>query len=156
MIAAVAEPLVTHLAGRRQEDAAAEWIASLRSAQERFRSAAGGYATDLSALASACPGGTAVWSADALAALASMGYQVALRSARHAAVGPSPCGGAPMASDYYVAVAPRQGTGPAQRAFAATARGDIFVFFDGIAPHEQDIASGLATPLAEADRFVIP
>jgi hypothetical protein len=66
------------------------------------------------------------------------------------------CHGRQLTSDYYVAAEPaNEFTG--LLAFAATSRGRVYVFFDGIAPAERDMdAGGLAVPLDTLDTFKIP
>jgi hypothetical protein len=85
------------------------------------------------------------------------GYATQLRAAEGATTLAVDCHGRAMVSNYYISAVPRSVDSPGQRAFAATAAGRIFVFFDGVAPLESDMApTGLATPLETLSTFKIP
>jgi hypothetical protein len=154
---AVAVPLVRYAQAQRDELIAIEVLAEVRAAQERFRMQSGGYATDAASLVAGCAGSRSALDPRMLGRLSGSGYTLALRAARGVAASPGrDCHGRALTADYYAAVAPVDASRAAQQAFAAQAAGDIFIFYDGIAPTEADIAQGLATPLAERSRFKIP
>jgi hypothetical protein len=84
-------------------------------------------------------------------------YEVKVRAAEGATPLPPDCHGRPTTSDYYASAVPTSAAAAGQQAFAMTATGRIFVFFDGIAPLERDMTpSGLATPLESVPTFKIP
>ena len=132
-------------------------MAAIRRAQTAFRTANGtGFATDLESLQRPCPGHealkVAVPASDAVG-----GYAMTLRGAKGGRDVGVDCHGRPTTSDYYAAVAPAPGRSDGRRAYAMTSQGPVFVFFDGIAPTEADMApGGLATPLDTLDTFRIP
>ena len=156
--AAIAFPLGWHIQTLRHESAAEELLRAVRRAQITFRSAAssGGYATNVASLLTTCP--APALPGPPLTALAAVsGYTVTLRPAFGSAIVGVDCHGRSTSSDYYVAVAPGPDPGYGRRAFAMTSDGRIFVFFDGVAPLEQDMeAGGLATPRDALDTFKIP
>ncbi len=156
---AVAVPLARHAQKVRAEHTAAEFLAHVRAAQQRFREEhqSAGYASALASLTTACPGSGGAAMGQPTATLIDAGYHVRLRPADGAVTVGDDCHGRPLASDYYVAAEPISAETPAQQAFAVTAAGRVFVFFDGIAPRERDMAAGgLATPLDRLDVFTIP
>jgi hypothetical protein len=62
-----------------------------------------------------------------------------------------------VVSDYYASAEPGSSRPPAHQAFAVTSAGRVFVFFDGIAPRERDMApGGTATPLEQVPALKIP
>jgi hypothetical protein len=85
------------------------------------------------------------------------GYVLTLRAATHGTPSGVDCHGRPTTSDYYAAIAPAPERTDGRRAFAMTSQNPVFVFFDGIAPTEADMASGgLATPRDLLETFRIP
>jgi hypothetical protein len=90
--------------------------------------------------------------------VAAAGYEVTIRPAASAESRGVDCHGRPTASDYYAAAQPRSPEILAKQAFGTTASGgQIFVFFDGVAPLETDMGpDGLATPLEAVESFKIP
>jgi hypothetical protein len=158
IVIAVAVPLTRYVQKQRDEGAAIEVLQHVRGAQERFRAVNGGYATDMASLVESCGSAPAALDRRHLTHLDSVGFTIELRAAAGviADLARRDCHGRAVASDYYVAAAPVDSSQAAQEAFAARAVGDIFLFYDGIAPREADMASGLATPLAERARFRIP
>lgn len=140
---------------RAAEDAAAKTVAAIVEAQRTFRRAAGGYATDLSSLTQACGGQMSAPLAQRLEA-ADYDYRVVLRASVRALPAGTDCHGRPVVTDFYVATYPAH-TWAGRQAMAATGRGRVYVFFDGIAPVERDMeAGGLAVPLDTLDTFKIP
>jgi type II secretory pathway pseudopilin PulG len=153
--AAIAVPLVRHIQKQRHEELAIGVLQEVRAAQERFRSVATGYATDIASLLRGCPGETPALDATLITRLDRAGYVLHVRAATGAATaGGGPCG--ELTDDYYVAVAPLSATEAGQQAFAARAHTAVYLFYDGIAPREADFETGLATPLDERARFKIP
>jgi hypothetical protein len=152
-------PVVRYAAKMYAEAAGRRFVEDVQLAQEAFLRAGGhgAYATDLRSLTTACEGHDAALSADAPRALDGLGYAIQLRAAEGAAAGRSDCHGRPTATDYYVGVQPAANDTAAQQAVAATGRSGMFVFFDGIAPLERDMApGGLATPAKDLRAFQIP
>jgi hypothetical protein len=158
VMVAAAFPLGWHIQMLLREQHAEETLRALHASQLSFRGAggAGGFATDLASLQTPCPGQPAN-AATAPLADAVTGYVMTLRAAGDSTPVGVDCHGRSTSSDYYAAVAPRPGRTDGRRAFAMTSAGRVFVFFDGIAPTETDMAAGgLATPLDALDTFKIP
>lgn len=155
MCVAAAWPLVRYGEKERAEAVAIATLRTLQAAQERFRTAIGGYATDPASLLGGCPGSEPPPDT-VISELHAAGYVWQLRPA----VGVSPsgvdCDGRPIAGDYYVAVAPRTAWEAAGNAFASRADRQVYVFVDGVPPREADMASGLATRLEALESFDIP
>ena len=155
IVVAVGAPLWRHVEKGRDERAAIEAVLRVREAQDRFQRRTGGYATELSSLTVGCDGVHEL-SEEALLGLNRAGYALQLRASEAAAVIARDCRGRPLSDDYYVAAAPVDASRPGQQAFSARSQGDVFLFYDGIAPRESEMNSGLATPLAQRDTFKIP
>lgn len=162
VLATVARPVMMYVRMNRAEHFAAVALRTLADAQRAFRSSggAGGYATELASLTIPCPGQTvAALTLDprlGSQANGSQGYILQLRQARQAVQVGTDCHGRPTASDYYAAVRPATELAGRQ-ALAATSRGRIYLFFDGIPPAEDDMgAGGLAVPLERLPSFKIP
>jgi hypothetical protein len=86
----------------------------------------------------------------------SHGYRFVLRAARTARDVGLDCHGRRTASDFYAAATPANEFA-GREAMAMTSWGRIYVFFDGIAPLESDMAvGGLAVPLDTLEAFKIP
>lgn len=152
----IAAPLARYAQGRRHEQTAIDVLERVRAAQDAIHRRTGGYAITLPGLSTACSAGPA-FDADAVEALTAAGYGLTVRSAIGAAQVAAPdCGGPALASDYYAAAAPLGPSQPGLQAFAATAQGDVYLAYDGLAPTESDIARGLATPLSQRAAFKIP
>jgi hypothetical protein len=130
-------------------------IADVREAQRRLQRRTGGFATELNSLTRGCDGAPEL-SDEVLASLERAGYALQLRAAGSATIIGRDCDGFALADDYYVAAAPRDSSKPGQQAFAARAGGDLFLFYDGVAPRESEMNRGLATPAAQRGRFKIP
>lgn len=153
-------PLVRYVQKRTAESGAADFLRRVQVAQHAFRASqpAAGYAASFESLTAPCPGGRpGMLRGDAISSLEQLGYAAQLRAAEGATPLALDCHGRPTVSDYYAAASPRSVASAGQQAFAATAAGRIFVFFDGIPPLERDMApSGLATPLDALGTFKIP
>ncbi len=149
-------PVFTYARMDRAEHVASERLIALREAQRAFRRAggAGGYATDLASLTTPCPGE----SPPALPAdtQTTHDYIFVLRAARNARDVGLDCHGRATATDFYAAATPGNELA-GREAMAMTSWGRIYVFFDGIAPLESDMAAGgLAVPLDTLEQFKIP
>ena len=159
-VVVAALPLIRHVRKTTAEAAAADFLRHVQVAQQSFRStqAGSGYASNLDSLSRPCPGGVqTMLMGDEIRSLEQRGYAAQLRAAEGATSSAVDCHGRAIVSDYYVAAAPRSIDSSGQQAFAATAAGRIFVFFDGIAPLESDMSPvGLATPLDALSTFKIP
>jgi type II secretory pathway pseudopilin PulG len=158
VIVGAALPLGWHIQTLQREQRAEEALHVVGAAQIAFRAAggAGGFATDLASLQTPCAGQPPN-EPPAPATDAVIGYVITLRIARGSTPVGVDCHGRPTSSDYYAAVAPRPGRTDGRRAFAMTSAGHVFVFVDGIAPTELDMApGGLAIPREALDTFKIP
>jgi Tfp pilus assembly protein PilE len=157
VVAAVSIQVRAQFRMRDAEKAAAATLNAIVEAQRAFRKAGGrgGYATDLQSLTEPCAGeGAAVLAGTA--AIAGYDYRVVVRAAERAAMAGTDCHGRPVASNFYASVRPAHAWAGRQ-AMASTARGRIYVFFDGLPPVERDMdAGGLAVPLDTLDTFKIP
>ena len=165
IVAAVAIQVQAQLRMREAEHVAAAALTAIVDAQRAFRRSGGvgGYATDLQSLTQPCPSETtaAAQSPPPLAlsvveGFGSYDYQVVVRAAQQASLVGTDCHGRPTASDFYASLQPAHGWA-GRHALAATSRGRIYVFFDGLPPLERDLAAGaLAVPLDTLDTFKIP
>ena len=154
----VAWPVGRYALKLRDEAQALNVVHEIRRAQDTFRTSVqgAGYASSLESLTSGC-GPAPPMSRVILADLERVGYEVHLRPSASSQRMGQDCHGRPTADDYYLGVQPRGAAVAGQRAYGATSRGDVFVFFDGVAPHEQDMtAGGLATPSQALSAFKIP
>jgi hypothetical protein len=155
-VAAAAVPLARYAEKNRQEGVAVDFLRDVHAAQQRFREMHGGYATELVSLTDVCGDGAPLLPPTRVDVLHGAGYSLQLRALDSAAVIRRDCRDRALAADYYVAASPRSSASPAQRAFAASGDGRIYVFFDGVAPIEKDMKGGLATPLETLNTFRIP
>jgi type II secretory pathway pseudopilin PulG len=149
-------PVARYAQKQRDEARAVSTLGDIRRAQERFRTRNDGYATDLATLLAPCPGQTADLPAAILDQLTEAGYALTLRQATDAEEMGRDCHGRPLASDYYVAAAPRTAWEVAGKALAARSDGPFHVFVDGVPPRESDMTKGLATTVDRLDTFRIP
>ena len=141
----------------RDEAQAMNVVREVRRAQETFRASSAGYASAIESLTAGCGSGAAPMSRATLADLERAGYELQLRPHQLAATFGSDCHGRATVDDYYLGVQPRGARVAGQRAYGATSRGDVFVFFDGLAPLERDMTpDGLATPSEALSAFRIP
>lgn len=154
----VAWVILGHVARIRAEAVGVAAVSTLHESQLAFRGASGGFAATLDSLTAPCPSGEGPWlDAATLGRLAEAGYQLVLRAREGARGHGSDCYGRPLVDDYYVGVQPAGGRVIPQRAYGSSANGRVFVFVDGIAPTERDMApGGLATPLEDMVTFRIP
>jgi type II secretory pathway pseudopilin PulG len=161
ILATVAIPVIGHERRRRAEDAAAAVLTEVARAQTAFRSTGGhgGYASDLDSLINPCPGTVQSTLLEPIRAshIRTMRYAFLARAAGGSRVVATDCHGRPSVSDYYAAATPRVNGVDGQRAFAMRSSGQVYVFFDGVAPRETDMGPfGLAVALNTLDRFKIP
>jgi hypothetical protein len=158
VVVAVGWVIAGHVERVRAQNMATSFLARLHQSQAAFRAAAGGFAASVGSLTEACPGGGGPWlDAAELDGLDDAGYEVRLRARAGArTVGPD-CHGQPLADDYYVAVQPVSARASGLHAYGSTGDRRIYVFVDGVAPAERDMApGGLATPLEDLATFRIP
>lgn len=157
VVIAIGWVIAGHVERARAQDAASRFLAQLQQSQAAFRAAAGGFAATLDSLTTACAAGGPWLEAADLERLDRAGYVLRLRARTGAQTGPPDCHGRATVDDYHAAVQPASARTAPQRAFATTAAGRIFVFVDGIAPAEPDMArGGLATALEHMATFRIP
>jgi hypothetical protein len=146
---------------RLQAEAAGEaFLRQFAEAQLAFRRAhPPNFATALESLTMACAGepGTAL-DPGAVRTIRARGFDLVVRPAQGAAEGTADCHGRPTAADYYAALQPSSSEAAPRQAYGLTGlSGRVFVFFDGLAPLENDMApGGLATPLDTLSAFRIP
>ena len=151
-----AVPFVRYAQKGRSEAAIVDVLRALHAAQAEFRQSGNGtgYAITIESLRSCTDQRTVSLGMDARAVPE---YEVKVRAAEGATPLPPDCHGRPTTSDYYASAVPTSVAAAGKQAFAMTATGRIFVFFDGIAPLERDMApSGLATPLESVPTLKIP
>jgi type II secretory pathway pseudopilin PulG len=154
IVAAIAVPVTAFTRMKRAEDAAEAAMSAIAQAQRTFRAngGRGGYATSVASLTDSCADGTLA----PLRELRTGRYTVTMRAARGARTVGVDCHGRPAVSDYYAAAAPSDAWA-GRLAFALTARGRVYAFFDGIAPLENDMGGrDLAVPLDLKPPFRIP
>ncbi len=154
---AVMIPVLTYARMKRAEHAARDTLIAVGEAQRVFRRAGGrgGYATDFASLTTPCPGESQPVLTENVRSPGN-GYVFVLRAARESRTASTDCHGRTTATDFYAAARPADETAGRQ-AFALTAWGRVYAFFDGIAPLETDMATGgLAVPADALDTFKIP
>ena len=155
IVLAMAVPLLLHVAKQRDEQVAVDVLRQVHAVQQAFRAHGAGYAINIDSLTTPCPGSNGALSAGSLSQLASVGYALQLRMADAATLTGRDCHGRPVASDYYMAVAPLSAAA-AQEAYAGRSDGHVYLFFDGVPPREADMDDGLAVVLSERESFKIP
>jgi hypothetical protein len=155
-LVAAAVPLVRYAGMQRDERVAIDVMAQVQGAQAVFQNRSGGFATNAASLTAVCDGREPALSLAVLAGLAAAGYGLQLRAAEGATVSGRDCLGGDVATDYYAAIAPLSPATRARQAYASRGDGRVYLFVDGLAPRERDIASGLATPLEARESFRIP
>jgi hypothetical protein len=156
ILTAAGVPLARYALMERHERTAVAVLQRVQAAQAQFHRRAGGYASDAASLTTACPGETPVLPAESVQALGAAGYTLTVRPAQGAAAVGMDCHGRAVVADYYVAAAPTSSRVAAREAFAGRGDGRLYVFFDGLAPREADLGTGLATPLDARDALRIP
>ena len=148
--------------GRKvQAEAAGEgFLRQLAEAQLEFRRRNdAGFAIAVESLITPCPGAAgAALDAKAVHDVSERGFVLSLRPVAGASEGTADCQGRRTATDYYAALQPATVDAAPRQAYALTGlSGRIYVFFDGLAPLERDMApGGLATPLDHLGAFKIP
>ena len=158
VVAAVGWVIAGHVARVRAHAAATGFLTRLNESQQSFKTVASGFASELDSLTRACPSGQGPWlDAKVVETLKHAGYLVRLRPRAGAAfLGPD-CHGRALVNDYYVAVEPASSRDVGQYAYSSGGAGRVYVFVDGVAPREADMApGGLATPLEAMPSFRIP
>lgn len=159
-VLAAALPLARHVQRAKAEAAGVAFLERLAAAQQAFRDGPGhgGYATDVDTLTKGCGASSALLPAADMDRAREAGFAIVLRAAEEATALPPDCRGKATASNYYAAAQASGPDAPPQQAFALTgSSGRIYLFFDGIAPLERDMApGGLATPLEALGTFRIP
>lgn len=158
LVIVAALPLVRYVQKNAAERAAVEALQRVLDAQHAIQRATGSHAWDLRSLTAPCPGQTHAALAPAvLEGIAAAGYTLTLRARQGVTAGGVDCHQRETGRDFYVSVQPAGAASAGQRAYAATGRGRIYLFYDGIPPTESDFGPlGLATPLDGAATFRIP
>ena len=141
IIAAIAVPGLLRARMSGNEASAIGSLRAINSGQAAFSSscAQGGYADNLTDLATAPAGGQGFISPDlkpgAGTSVVKSGFTVELTGGATALSGVTPCNGATTAkSDYYASAAPLTFNGSGTRSFATDVRGTIFYTNTGTAP----------------------
>jgi hypothetical protein len=156
IVVACGVPLVRYALAERYERTAIDVLQRVQQAQAAFRDRSGGYASDVASLTTPCTRGDVSLSPDVLSTLSAAGYALALRPAAGTGVVGQDCHGRDLVQDYYITAAPISVVVAARQAFAGRRDGRLYLFFDGVPPREEDMASGLATPLELRESFRIP
>jgi prepilin-type N-terminal cleavage/methylation domain-containing protein len=142
IVAAMALPMLLRARMAGNESSAIGSLRAVNSAEAAFAAAAstGGYAVQLSVLATACPGGSVGFISPDLAADPSQksGYTITL-GAGSAADGPNDCHGSPTKMGYYLTAVPVSVGRSGHRAFATTNKYVLFFKPDGTAPTEGEM-----------------
>jgi prepilin-type N-terminal cleavage/methylation domain-containing protein len=119
------------------------------SAQADYSNANSGYATDLSALATPCPGTNVPWLSSDIDAngVTKSGYTFAIGIGFGAAVRRNDCNGIPTTSAFYGTAIPIGVGSSGNRAFAINQQSAIWQDTSGVAPPEPLTAAGSVGPL---------
>jgi hypothetical protein len=153
LLLAIGVPLAEHVARERNTRTVIALVQEAMALQAAFQGRAGGYASGGAALAAACASGSEAFGL-VQARAAAAGYRVAVCPSAQAHLVGNACDGTPLISAYLVTAEPVvPGVG---RAVTGVSDGGVFVFYDGVAPTEHDIARGLPTPLDRLNAFRIP
>ena len=152
IIAAIAVPGLLRARMSGNESSAIGSMRAINSAQASYSSAnAGGYATSLPILATACSGSTQGFISPDLGQATSQksGYSVTLAADGAVIAGVTDCTAAanPVNTDFYGSAIPQNHGTTGGRSFATMASGTIYFNNTAAAPASADITAGTATPL---------
>jgi prepilin-type N-terminal cleavage/methylation domain-containing protein len=139
VIAALAVPSLLRARISANETTAIASMRAINSAQASYSAnAGGGYATSLTTLGAACPGGTQSFiSADlAFDPAVKAGYRLRVQPAAAAATGPTDCNATATRAGFYSTGVPVAPGVSGHRAFASNSGGAIFYDISGAAPSE--------------------
>jgi type IV pilus assembly protein PilA len=144
---AVSGLLRARIAGN--EASAIGTMRTIVSAQANYSNANSGYASDLSALATPCPGMTVPWISSDIDAngIEKSGYRFAIRAGRGGVPGRVDCNGTPTTSTFFGTAIPVGVGSSGNRAFATNQRSAIWQDTTGAAPPEPLIPSATVSPL---------
>ena len=142
IVSAMALPMLLRARMAGNESSAIGTLRAVNSAEAAFAASAttGGYAVQLSVLATACPGGSVGFISPDLAVDPSTksGYTITL-DAGSAVLGPFDCHGSQTRMGYYLTAAPLSIGRSGHRAFATTNKYVLFFRPDGIPPTEGEM-----------------
>lgn len=145
ILAALAVPALMRAKMSGNEVSAIASLKAINAAQAAYSStaAAGGYATQLSALGDACPGQSSAFLAPELALDPSMksGYFMVLAAAGTSAPGPTDCNGGLSRSGYYLTATPMNEAN-GRRGFSTSNAQVIFFDLSGVPPAEAVMLPG--------------
>jgi prepilin-type N-terminal cleavage/methylation domain-containing protein len=145
ILAALAVPALMRAKMSANEVSAIGSLKAINAAQAAYASSAagGGFATQLSVLAIACPGQSNGFLAAELAVDPSMksGYSIVLAPATGSAAGPNDCNGTASRAGYYLTAAPASEAN-GRRGFATSNTAVIFFDLNGVPPTEAAMAPG--------------
>ena len=151
VLLAIAVPMLMRARMAANESAAIGSLRAINSGEAGYTTSAapGAYATQLSVLAQACPGGSVGFISPDLSQDPSTrgGYVITLDPGS-AAAGPADCNGDVTALGYYLKAEPISVGSTGHRGFATTNRAVLFYDPTGVAPTEAQMAlGGNGTPL---------
>ncbi len=145
ILAGIVVPITLRARRTGNEVSAIGSLRALNSAETTYAASAakGGYATLLSTLATACPGGSAAFISPDLAIdpAVKSGYTVTIAASTGAIAGPTDCNGTLSQSGYYSTAVP-MGGGGGLRAFGSSETGTVFFNTSGVAPTEAAMLPG--------------
>jgi type IV pilus assembly protein PilA len=151
ILSALAIPALVRAKMSGNEASAIGSLKAINAAEAAYSSAAasGNFASQLSVLATPCPGQTIAFISSDLAADPSMksGYSIALGAGTSPA-GEDDCSGVPTSRGYYVTAVPLSRRVSGRRGFATSSRQVIYTDASGAAPTEAAmLPGGAGTPL---------
>lgn len=142
IVSAMALPMLLRARMAGNESSAIGTLRAVNSAEAAFAASAttGGYAVQLSVLATACPGGSVGFISPDLAVDPSTksGYTITL-DAGSAVLGPFDCHGSQTRMGYYLTAAPLSIGRSGHRAFATTNKYVLYFRPDGTPPTEREM-----------------
>jgi type IV pilus assembly protein PilA len=146
IIAAIAVPALQRARMSGNEGSAIGSVRAISSAETNYAAAAGsgGYAVQLSVLATACPNSSVGFISPDLSQDPSRksGYTIALAVGAAAQPGQQDCNGTVTQSAFYASAIPTQVGVSGGRSFATSGSGTIFFLSGGVAPTEAQMAPG--------------
>jgi prepilin-type N-terminal cleavage/methylation domain-containing protein len=153
IIAAIAVPGLLRARMSGNEASAIGSMRAVNSAQVNYNTNAarnGGYATDLTILADACPGGSVGFISpdlDGANPVIKSGYEVSLVAGAGSVAGLNDCNGLATNSAFYAMAEPQTVGSSGNRAFAVNAGGTVWQDVTGVAPPEPFVAGGNISPI---------
>ena len=152
IIGVIAAMAVSGLLRARIAGNEASAIGTLRtivSAQADYSNANSGYAADLSALATACPGTTIAWISSDIDAngVTKSGYTFTIAPGAGGVPGRVDCNGTPTTSTFYGTAIPIGVGSSGNRAFAINQKAAIWQDISGVPPIEPYVVTATVSPI---------